>query len=265
MRDTDFELEAELEDLMSLLAESDLEAERETSEGDVACTGCPDRGCFPVLRQAIMEAIKLSRDAAAKLEAAIRVDPSLRGHEAQETASVFQRLFCHDPSLLISWAGYQPSGASVAARLRSVARELGRARRVRFECQPTLDDCAVAECCGGDDFAFTPDKDSKRFPATAFPSTIFLCAKFWDARSLAELGGKPLRGLADPRLQLVDQHFPGLPEVDRRAGIIIHEMLHMLFDLGDEASPRRFDAHCYAAFALQVNGFSGDPTAVRQC
>jgi hypothetical protein len=266
MYDADLELEAELEELMSVLLESDLESENETSEADVACTGCTDRGCFPVLREAIIEAIKLASHAADKIEAAIKVEPGQRNDNAQKTASLFQAFFCHDPSFPVPWARNQPSGATVAARFRAVAWELGpEQRRVRFVCQPTLDDCAVAECCGGDDFAFTPDKHSTRFPSTAFPSTIFLCAKFWDARPPGELGGHPLGGLDDPRLQLVDRRFPGLPEVDRRAGIIIHEMSHMLFDLGDDASPRRFDAHCYVAFALRVNDFGGDPTAVRQC
>jgi hypothetical protein len=257
MHDAEFELEAELEDVVGLLLESDLESESETREGDVACTGCADRGCFAVLHQAILEAIRLAKAAANKLDAVI-ADPS--SESAHETARLFQAFFCHGPSFAVSWAGNQLSGATVAARFRSVAQELGSAdkgRTVRFVCQPTIDNCGVrAACCGAEDFAFIRPN---------LHSTIFLCARFWDARSPAQLGGNPLRGLDDPRLQLVDQRFPGLPEVDRRAGIIIHEMLHLLFDLGDDASPRRFDAHCYSAFALRVNGFGGDPTAVRQC
>jgi hypothetical protein len=255
MYNADLELEAELEELMSVLLESDLESEGETNKGDVACTGCEERGCFALLHQAILEAIRLANAAATKLDAAM-ADPGSKS--AQETARLFQAFFCHGPSFPVSWAGNQPSGATVAARFLSVARELGPAdkgRIVRFVCQPTIDNC-VGDCCSEDDFAFTvPDMHS----------TVFLCARFWDARTAAELGGNPLRRLDDPRLQLVDRRFPGLPEVDRRAGIIIHETLHLLFDLGDDDSPRRFDAHCYAAFALRVNGFGGDPTAVRQC
>jgi len=254
MRDFEFELEAELEDLMAILAESDLSAESETGAGDIACTGCADTGCAALIQSAIKEAIRLANGAADKLQAAI--EPGMRDADATLTAKLFQAFFCHDPLFPIPWDKNRPSGASVVRRFRAVAHELGPGRRIRFICQPTLNPCNFATCCGAGDFAFNVQDDH---------FTIFLCAGFWDARSSAELGGSPLRGLDDPRVKLVDQRFPGLPEDDRRAGIIIHEVLHLLFDLGDDASPRRFDAHCYVAFALRVNGFGGDPTAVRQC
>jgi hypothetical protein len=256
MYNSDLELEAELEELMSVLLESDLESESETSEGDVGCTGCKERGCFAVLHQAILEAIRLANAAANKIDAAMADSGS---KSAQETTRLFQAFFCHGPSFAVSGAGNAPSGASVANRFRSVAHELGPGREIMFICGDTASVCAKNVCCA-DDFARVDP------PTTALDRrTIFLCARFWDARTSAELGGNPLRGLDDPRLQLVDRRFPGLPEVDRRAGIIIHETLHLLFDLGDDASPRRFDAHCYAAFALRVNGFGGDPSAVRRC
>lgn len=252
MRDVELEFEAELEDLMAILSENNLAAESETSDGDIACTGCADTGCLALVHGAIREAIALANGAADKLEGAIK--PGIRDKDAELTAHFFRTFFCHDPRFSVPGEHGRPSGAIVAQRFRAVAHELGPGRRVRIVCQPTLDNCNRPDCCGEGDFSFWNGG-----------STIFLCARFWDARPLAELGGKPLRGLDDPRLQLVNQRFRGLPEDDRRAGIIIHEMLHMLFDLGDETSPRRFDAHCYAAFALRVNGFGGDPTAVRQC
>jgi len=253
MRDLEFEFEAELEDLIARLSEGNLAQESETGPGDIFCTGCADTGCIGLVQNANREAISLANGAADKLEAAIQ--PGVRDKDAELTARLFHAFFCHDPSSVFPGDVGQPSGAIVAQRFRAVAHELGAGRRVRFECQQTIDNCNFATCCGAGDFSFFENG----------LSTIFLCARFWDARSLAELGGRPLGGLNDPRLKLVKQRFPGLPEEDRRAGIIIHEMLHILFDLGDDASPRRFDAHCYAAFALRVNGYGGDPTAVRQC
>jgi hypothetical protein len=253
MRDVELEFEAELEDLMAVLSESNLAAESETSDGDIMCTGCADTGCLALVHSAIREAINLANGAADKLEAAIQ--PGTRDKDAELTAHFFQTFFCHDPRFSVPGDHGQPSGAIVAQRFRAVAYELGPGRRVRFECRPTIDNCDFATCCGAGDFSFFENG----------LSTIFLCARFWDARSLGDLGGQPLRGLNDPRLQLVNQRFRGLSEDARRAGIIIHEMLHILFDLGDDGSPRRFDAHCYAAFALRVNGYGGDPTAVRQC
>lgn len=253
MRDFELEFETELEQLMTMLSESNLEAESETSDGDIACTGCADTGCFALLHRAIAEAIRLANSAANRIDAAIKSAP--RNKDARFTAQVFQTFFCHDPLLPIPWTDNQPSGASVAQRFRAVAHELGPGRRIRFVCLPTQDDCDSRTCCAEDFAVFHPEDHF----------TIFLCARFWDARPVEEFGGKPLRGLNDPRVQLVDRRFPGLPEDDRRAGIILHEVLHLLFDLNDENSPRRFDAHCYAAFALRINGLGDDPTAVRQC
>ena len=131
-----------------------------------------------------------------------------------------------DPSLVIPWAG-GPSGVTVAHRLRAVAGELDGGRRILFECRT--------------------DAGCNAFTIVGVHSTIFLCPPFW-----AEI---PLRGL---------------PNVDRRAGTIIHEMLHNLYDVNDfltgaNPTPRRFDAHCYEAFVLRVNGFGADPFDVQAC
>jgi hypothetical protein len=255
MRDVEHELESELEELMSMLAESDLEAEAEIFAPagptgpifDVACTGCAGGQCVPcqsglcvacpvhgggcrtVLRAAIIEAIKLARKAADKVDAATSVEPGKRGKDAKETARLFTFFFCHDPSLPIPWAG-GPSGITVAARLRAVAQELDGGRRILFECRP--------------------DGGCNAFTVVGQHSTVFLCPPFW--------GNAGLRGL---------------PEVDRRAATIIHEMLHNLFDVDDftrqndptQNTPRRFDAHCYEAFVLRVNGFGADPLDVQVC
>jgi len=276
MHDAELEFEAELENLMSNLLESDLESEAEmfapaqiASRGpifDVACTGCtagqcaacPDGqcaacpvhggGCRTVLRQAIIEAIKLARNAADKVDAAISVTRGSRNAGAKETARLFRAFFCHDPSDVISWAG-GPSGASVAQRFRAVARELDGGRRIHFICRPTRVPCADADetCCPAGDVAFSMPLLAAR------GSTVFLCAPFWN-----------------------EIHLPGLPNEDRRGGTILHEMLHMLFGHGPEsghhgihgildADPKRANAHCYKAFALRVNGFGQDPVAGAGC
>jgi hypothetical protein len=104
MYNADLELEAELEELMSVLLESDPESESETNKGDVACTGCEEKGCFALLHQAILEAIRLANAAANKLDAAM-ADPGSKS--AQEIVCLFQDFFCTDPSFPISWAGNQ--------------------------------------------------------------------------------------------------------------------------------------------------------------
>jgi hypothetical protein len=254
MHRTELEFEEELSSLMEALARSDLEAEAEqytpSATGplfDVACTGCaagqcvvcqsgactacPVAGgaCRRIVFDAIVEAIKLARSAADKVDAATTAPAASRNKEQKETARLYKFFFCHDPSRFIPWAG-GPSGATVSARLRAVANEFDGGRRLLFECR------AQGGC--------------NAFTIPGVHSTIFLCPPFWATQGLA-----------------------GLPEVNRRAGTIIHEMLHNLYDLDDgrrfnnpaQPTPRRFDAHCYEVFLLRVNGYGGDPTDVTAC
>jgi hypothetical protein len=205
----------------------------------VACTGCADRGCLPILRDAIGEAIRLATSAARKLETASRLAPGQRDPVATETARLFRAFFCHDPSRPIPWAGNEPSGLSVAKRFRAVARELGGGRRLFFVCLPTRKDCpdGASTCCRAE------GHNARSVPGS---STVGLCAEFWE-----------------------DQRLRGLPDMDRRAGTIIHEMLHLLFATATtgirDQNPKRANAHCYKAFVLRVNGFGRDPMAVEGC
>jgi len=254
MYHAEVELEAELAKLMRVLERSDLESEAEmytpAATGpifDVACTGCADGQCVPcqsglciacpvhgggcrtVLFDAVVEAIKLARSAADKVDAAMAVPEATRGPKAKEAARLYNFFFCHDPSKFISWAG-GASGTTVSERLRKVARELDGGRRILFECRG--------------------DGGCNAFTIPGVHSTVFLCPPFWDTQGL-----------------------PGLPEVNRRAATIIHEMLHNLYDLDDSTrfnpphnpTPRRFDAHCYEAFLLRVNGYGSDQTDVAAC
>ena len=265
------ELEAELEDLMALLASSDLQAEAEVFAVprlvfDLQCAACADgqcvacqdqhcaacpvaRGdCRTVLNDAIGEAIRLANNAADRVEAAIRVRAELRDGQAQRTAQLFHLVFCHDPLETVPWAG-GPSGASVAQRFRAVAHELDfnqGQRRMRFICRPARVDCRQADpaestCCTPNDNAFT---------VPGIHSTIFLCPLFW-----------------------TDQNLEGLPDLSRRGGTILHEMLHNLYDLDDSMltgrlnipTPRRFDAHCYKAFALWISDLSVEQFVLDAC
>jgi hypothetical protein len=50
-----------------------------------------------------------------------------------------------------------------------------------------------------------------------------------------------------------------------RAGVLIHEVLHMLYSDFLIHTGRRANAHCYEAFAMRVAGHAADPSDVRQC
>jgi Lysine-specific metallo-endopeptidase len=199
--------------------------------------GCPPIAvgrCGAVLRQAILEAIRLANNAASKLEVASKLEPGKRDKDAKRTAHLFRFFFGHDPSLPVPWAGNLTSGASVADRFRAVARELGGGRRVTFRCN------FGARCAGR---VAVTNQDLE-------PNVINLCARFW----------------APPAL-------PGLPPEGFRAGTIIHEMLHVLYSdffhhaghPSGDPERRRDNAHCYKAFALRVGDYGGDPNAATRC
>ena len=206
---------------------------------------CPDPpGCAPVdaagcrgaIRDAVREAIRLANNAAARLEAAIAVPPASRDANAKRTASRFRRFFGHDPARAITWAGNEESGVSVAKRLRAVARELDGGRRVAFHCRPT------ATVCAGNDPCCAPTENAWFHPLGR--NIVNLCAGFWTPP--ADLPA-------------------GLPVRSFRAAIIIHEMLHMLFEHLRDEGQGRIRAACYEAFALRAAGIPADPFDVCQC
>jgi len=181
--------------------------------------GCPaltEAGYRGILRQAVIEAIRLANNAASKLDA---VSP--------ETASLYRSFFCHDPSRPVPWAGNEASGSIVARRFRAVARELGGGRRIIFRCDPN---------CGAGTRGFS----------LAEPNGISLCAPFWN-----------------PPPQ------PGLPPEGFRAGVILHEMFHVLFTMRhidqDPKEKRTNNAHCLRAFALRAMGYGQDNLAIGGC
>lgn len=201
---------------------------------------CPTPGVrLPVLRQAIREAIKLANNAATKVEKATMTAPNMRDADAKETARLFTSFFGHDPTFPVQWAGNEASGVSVAKRFRAVASELGGGRRIVFRCLDSRPGCADADltCC-------TPTANAWVNQARV-PNVVHLCAQFWN----------PPAGLR------------GLPHPYYRAGVIVHEMLHLLFQdfFRHGGPPGRPNTHCYEAFALRVAGFGADPFDVRRC
>jgi hypothetical protein len=191
--------------------------------------------CRPVVRQAIIEAIKLANNAANKLEKASRLEPNQRNAETKETARLFRFFFGHDPMRPVPWAGNIASGANVAHRFRMISRELGGGRRMIFRCG-----------CPG-----AGAEVRARTNHAADPNVVNLCARFWN----------PPPGLR------------GLPAAYFRAGVVLHEMLHVLYHEffhhtghpSGDPERRRDNAHCYEAFALRVAGFGADPGDVRRC
>lgn len=200
------------------------------------CAPVPDAGCRAAVREAVQEAIRLASNAAGKIEALLNVAPAARDNEAKQTAKFFRFFFGHDPLLLIEGPRKEASGISVAARFRAVARELDGGRRVIFQCRPTQAHCGDADltcCCPADNAWFS----------LGVPNTVNLCAAFWN----------PPAGLR------------GLPALNYRAAIIIHEMLHMLFQGIRDLRHGRPRASCYEAFALRLAGFGADPFDVCNC
>jgi len=219
----------------------------------VHCGGCPN--CESVVRTAVFEAIHLANEAADKLEAASALSLEERelkkNRDAKETVRLFRAFFCHDLLKRVPVPGIVLSGLNVALRLRSVAKELAGGRTFIFQCLPAQADCPgnSPQCCSDDP---AREENARSVPET---STIGLCPRFF-----------------------LDLHRPGLPDVDRRAGTIIHESLHLFFakfvgniprgvvdGVVDNDQKRRANAHCYKAFVLRVNGFGGDPLAVKMC
>jgi hypothetical protein len=187
-----------------------------------------------LLRAAVLQAIELAKNAADKIDAAIRVTPRDRDAAAKQTERQFRFFFRHDPAS--PRPRNQESGVSIATRFRSVAKELNGGRRIVFHCRPPKDRCGDTDltCC---------DPTENAWVHPSVPNAIHLCESFWNPA--------PVRGL---------------PAQTLRAGIIIHEMLHIYYSglLIDEGHGRR-RAACYEAFALRVGGFAATRFDVCAC
>ena len=201
------------------------------------CSPVDPAGCAAAIRDAVPESIRLANNAAAKLEALIGVPVASRDADMRRTAARFAEFFGHDPSHAISYAGNEESAISVAKRFRAVARELNGGRRVTFHCRPTTATCADDDltCCSTTNNAWF---------STGVRNGINLCDGFWNPPANIPAG-------------LSVRRF--------RAAIIIHEMLHMLYEFLRDDGRGRIRAACYEAFALRIGGIPADPFDVCQC
>lgn len=138
------------------------------------------------------------------------------------------RAFFGDPAWLVPWADNRPAPDLVAHRLRAAANAFRR-RVPHIRCSTDADCNAFVQP------TVAPS------PANPLPrNTIFLCTPFWTAA------------------------VPGTLPRYRRAGIVLHEMLHLLYH-GFLIHQRRFaNAHCYEAFVMRAAGHGADPTD-REC
>ena len=150
------------------------------------------------------------------------------------------RFFFGAPLRPVPWADNRPAADLVAQRYRAVAAGF-RSRVPHIRCS------ADAGCN-----AFVEPRAAPS-PANPLPrNTIMLCPPFW--------GPGPAGTV--PRF--------------RRAAIVLHEMLHLLFweffghqvnlpRPGDPEERRRDNSHCYEAFALRVNGHAAEADDVSAC
>ncbi len=200
------------------------------------CTLPTAAQCRRALRQAIIRAIGVATHAADKIDTAISVAPGARDADARRTARFFRCFFGHDPSRPVSWAGNEASGVSVAKRFRAAARELDGGRRVVFRCLPAQVGCADNDptCCAPNDTAWVANA-AMLVDHPDLRNTVSLCPRFWAANR------------------------------DIRAGIIVHEMLHMLFGHLDDVGQGRIRNACYEAFALRLAGVTPSPFDVCNC
>lgn len=196
---------------------------------------CP-AGCAPIAagqcRNILRRAIRDAINLANNAASKLEASPV----EAA-TKNVFRFFFGHLPSRPVPWgAGNDPSGAIVARRLRIVARAL-QSRGTLYRCAA----CTVStvkECPLNAPAIPCPLNARTLRPYTL--NTIELCPRFWSQSRMW------------------------------RAGILLHEMLHLYFGQFFRHHPndperRRDNAHCYEAFALRVAGHAPDQCDICRC
>jgi hypothetical protein len=144
-----------------------------------------------------------------------------------EALRLFRRFF-GDPSRPVPWADNRPAADLVADRFRAVAHGF-RTRVPHVRCSTAADPCGAAA-------AFVVPRQA---PTALIPlprNTITLCPPFWSTANAF-----------------------------RRAAMLLHEMLHLLFweffghqenlpRPGDPEERRRDNSYCYHVFALRVAG-----------
>jgi hypothetical protein len=150
------------------------------------------------------------------------------------------RFFFGDPLRPVSWADGRLAADLVAHRYRAVAAGF-RGRVPHIRCSAT--------CTAN---AFVRPRAAPTADVPLPRNTIVLCPAFWGAGPAGTV----------PRW--------------RRAAILVHEMLHLLFweffghqislpRPGDPEERRRDNSHCYEAFALRAANHAAEAGDVNAC
>jgi len=146
------------------------------------------------------------------------------------TVSEFRSFFGHDPWLRVPLAGNRESGAIVARRFRMAENALRRGGALGTPgTRYRCDPCTATE-------PPAPDIHARAI----LPNEVRLCPSFWSRRLSRFL----------------------------KAGVVLHEMLHLVFGQFFDHSPserRRNNAYCYEAFALRVAGQTPEKLACDRC
>lgn len=268
MHDLELELEAELEDLMNLLTETDLEAEAElfapggSDQGQtVAAPACDDKD-FPQPQTALsgISSVKIQcpghADAQKSLSSAVRDAVQMLDNTIAELTNA-RKAACQGKPLgwpllnditacwlqyrlgvciedRASWTAGTFESGSVAEVIRRLVRprDLLAGNEIRYIC--------VAECKSDDTVASAPagDKDGKCISGTP-RREIHLCPPFW-----------------------------GLELASFRAQVLIHEAAHLTHCDEHRKPPSGVsigEPYCLAEFVVATNGKPVDPRSTGPC
>lgn len=195
------------------------------------CTGrCPLGPlffpCEIMLRQAIVEAVKLARLAERRLLAKPRDATTVRH---------FKSVFGHDPAEPTPWPRLRDSGTRIAFRYRLVAEALLRANTL-YRC----DQCPPPAGGGGSEGGGGPATGIRDLHAVAVPpNTVLLCPSFWQIP-------EPLHRAAVILHEMF--HLRGDPCFTHAS-----------------CETRRTSSYCYEVFPLLFTRVGPDPLAVSKC
>jgi hypothetical protein len=189
------------------------------------CTQFPPAICQTILRQAILNAIKLAETATRLLE----------GPRTNTTINEFQSIFGYKPSRPLPWPGFKDHGIRVANRYRIVARALRKGGTL-YRCHP----CPPAAASEYPNAVVDANAWALLDHAGASqpPNEVWLCPNFW---------------LLTPPLQagvILHEMF--------------HLRYDPCFVHGSCES-KRTNAHCYEALALRLSGFAPDKADIAKC
>jgi hypothetical protein len=195
-------------------------------ECQAGCGRFPPGICQTILRQAILDAIKLAENAARLLEADRR---------SITTINEFQAIFGYEPSRPLPWPQVKDFGIRVAYRYRAVARALRKGGTL-YRCHPCPPSAASEYPNAVVDANAWALLD--RAGAAQPPNEVWLCPSFW---------------LLTPPLQagvILHEMF--------------HLRYDPCYVHGT-CETKRTNAHCYEALALRLAKFNPDMADIARC